>query len=119
MPPAQLTPADLQTLARLAGLDITPEREPAVLTELNTQISNLLLIETILPAPNPAPTLVNSCYSMVSYKLAIHVTSVHKYDVTDRTFKAVPGGGVSSAMNEAEANYTMNWARNIWADSLL
>jgi Asp-tRNA(Asn)/Glu-tRNA(Gln) amidotransferase C subunit len=57
MPPAQLTPADLQTLARLAGLDITPEREPAVLTELNTQISNLLLIETILPAPNPAPTL--------------------------------------------------------------
>ena len=71
-------------------------------------------------APNASPTLVNTCYSMVSDKLAIHVASVHKYDVKDRTFKAVPGsGGVSAARNDAEAAFTMNWARNIWADSLL
>jgi sulfide dehydrogenase [flavocytochrome c] flavoprotein subunit len=70
-------------------------------------------------APNSSPTLINTCYSMVSDKLAIHVASVHKYDEKDRTFKAVPGaGGVSSAMNEAEGAYTMNWARNIWADTL-
>jgi hypothetical protein len=70
-------------------------------------------------APNPSPTLINVCYSMVSDKLAIHVASVHKYDERERTFKAVPGsGGVSSAMNEAEGVYTMNWARNIWADAL-
>lgn len=70
-------------------------------------------------SPNPSPTLVNTCYSMVSDKLAIHVASVHKYDINDRTFKAVPGaGGVSSAMNEAEGTYAMSWARNIWADSL-
>ncbi len=70
-------------------------------------------------SPNPSPTLINTCYSMVSDKLAIHVASVHKYDLNDRTFKAVPGaGGVSSAMNEAEGGYTMNWARNIWADTL-
>jgi sulfide dehydrogenase [flavocytochrome c] flavoprotein subunit len=70
-------------------------------------------------APNPSPVLMNTCYSMVSDKLAIHVASVHKYDERDRTFKAVPGsGGVSSAMNEAEGAYTMNWARNIWADTL-
>ena len=70
--------------------------------------------------PNPSPTLINTCYSMVSDKLAIHVTSVHKYDTADRTFKAVPGsGGVSAAMNEAEGAFTMNWARNIWSDALL
>ena len=70
-------------------------------------------------SPNPSPTLVNTCYSMVSDKLAIHVASVHKYDVNDRTFKAVPGaGGLSSAMNEAEGAYAFSWARNIWADSL-
>lgn len=69
--------------------------------------------------PNPSPTLVNTCYSMVSDRLAIHVASVHKYDEKDRTFKAVPGaGGVSAAMNEAEGGYTTNWARNIWADTL-
>jgi sulfide dehydrogenase [flavocytochrome c] flavoprotein chain len=70
-------------------------------------------------APNPAPTLINTCYSMVSDKLAIHVASVHKYDEKDRTMKAVPGsGGVSVAMNETEGVYTMNWAKNIWADAL-
>jgi sulfide dehydrogenase [flavocytochrome c] flavoprotein subunit len=70
-------------------------------------------------APNPSPTLINTCYSMVSDKHAIHVASVHKYDEKDRTMKAVPGaGGVSAAMNELEGVYTMNWARNIWADTL-
>jgi NADPH-dependent 2,4-dienoyl-CoA reductase/sulfur reductase-like enzyme len=70
-------------------------------------------------APNPSPTLINTCYSLVSDKLAIHVASVHKYDEQDRTMKAVPGsGGVSAAMNEPEAAYAMNWARNIWADTL-
>jgi len=70
-------------------------------------------------APNASPTLINTCYSMVSDKLAIHVASVHKYDEKDRTMKAVPGsGGVSAAMNETEGVYTMNWAKNIWADAL-
>ena len=69
--------------------------------------------------PNASPTLVNTCYSFVSDKLAVHVSSVHKYDEKDRTMKAVPGaGGVSSAMNEAEAGYAFNWARSIWADTL-
>ena len=70
-------------------------------------------------APNPSPTLVNTCYSFVSDKLAIHVSSVHKYDEKDRTMKAVPGaGGVSPAMNAAEAGYGFSWARSIWADAL-
>ena len=70
-------------------------------------------------APNPSPTLINTCYSAVSNKLAIHVASVHKYDEKDRTMKTVPGaGGVSSAMNEPEMGYNMNWAANIWADTL-
>ena len=69
--------------------------------------------------PNPSPTLLNTCYSMVSDKMAIHVASVHKYDEKDRTMKAVPGaGGLSAAMNEREGVYAMSWAKNIWADTL-
>jgi len=69
--------------------------------------------------PNPSPTLVNTCYSMVSEKLAVHVASVHKYDPKERTMRAVPGaGGVSAAMNEREGIYAMDWAHNIWADAL-
>lgn len=70
-------------------------------------------------APNPAPSLTNTCYSFVSESEVVHVASVHKYDTKDRTFKGVPGsGGVSAGRNELEAGYALNWARNIWADTL-
>ena len=70
-------------------------------------------------APNTSPTLTNTCYSFVSGTHAVHVASVHKYDEKDKTMKSVPGaGGVSSAMNELEASYGLNWARSIWADTL-
>jgi sulfide dehydrogenase [flavocytochrome c] flavoprotein subunit len=70
-------------------------------------------------APNPAPTLLNACYSMVSPQLAIHVASVHKYDPKERTMRAVPGaGGLSPAMSEAEARYAANWVLETWADAL-
>lgn len=70
-------------------------------------------------APNPAPTLANTCYSYLSDELAVHVTSVHKYDLGERTMKPVPGaGGVSAAMSRVEARYADEWARNIRADTL-
>ncbi len=70
-------------------------------------------------APNPSPTLTNTCYSFVSDTQVVHVASVHKYDAAARTMKAVPGsGGVSPARNELEADFALNWARNIWADTL-
>jgi sulfide dehydrogenase [flavocytochrome c] flavoprotein chain len=66
---------------------------------------------------NPRPMLTNTCYSFVDNKNVIHVASVHEY--VDNTFKAVAGsGGLSPAPNEQEGVYAMNWARNIWADSL-
>lgn len=69
--------------------------------------------------PSAAPMLSNACYSWVDDKQVIHVTSIHKYDTKDRTMKVVPGAsGVSTAHNAEEAEFAMNWARNIWADSL-
>lgn len=69
---------------------------------------------------NPRPLLTNTCYSFVNDKLVVHVASVHQYDATEKTYKTVPGsGGVSTAPNELEGVYAMNWAQNIWADSLL
>jgi NADPH-dependent 2,4-dienoyl-CoA reductase/sulfur reductase-like enzyme len=69
---------------------------------------------------NPAPFLSNTCYSFVSDKLVVHVASLHQFDAKDLTYKTVPGsGGVSPAPSELEGVYAMNWAHNIWADSLL
>ncbi len=68
---------------------------------------------------NPAPTLINTCYSFVSDKQVIHVSSVHKYDVAKKTMVTVEGsGGVSAERSEVEAAYGQAWAQNIWADML-
>jgi sulfite dehydrogenase len=70
-------------------------------------------------AVNPTPVVMNTCYSFVSAREAVHVASVHQYDAVDKTFKTVPGsGGVSAAANQIEARYALSWADNIWADSL-
>jgi sulfide dehydrogenase [flavocytochrome c] flavoprotein subunit len=70
-------------------------------------------------APDPRPMLTNTCYSFVSDREVIHVASVHAYDAAKKTLLVVPGsGGVSPAASEQEGAYALNWARNIWADTL-
>ncbi|HEV2610385.1 MAG TPA: NAD(P)/FAD-dependent oxidoreductase [Noviherbaspirillum sp.] len=69
--------------------------------------------------PPQNPMLTNTCYSYVSDKDVIHVTSVHAYDAQKKTLLSVPGsGGVSAAPGELEGRYAAEWARNIWADTL-
>jgi len=78
-------------------------------------IINLLAGE----APNPAPMLMNTCYSFVDSKNSIHVASVHRYDAEKKTLLPVQGaGGVSAARSELEAISAIGWAKNIWADML-
>jgi sulfide dehydrogenase [flavocytochrome c] flavoprotein subunit len=69
-------------------------------------------------APQPVKIL-NTCYSFVSPKEAIRVSSVHEWDATQSTLIPVKGsGGVSAARSEAEATFAWSWAKTIWADSL-
>jgi len=68
---------------------------------------------------NPSPVVMNTCYSYVSAKEAIHVATVHQYDAAEKIVKTVPGsGGVSAAINQIEGRYALGWAQNIWADML-
>jgi sulfide dehydrogenase [flavocytochrome c] flavoprotein chain len=69
---------------------------------------------------NPAPMLTNTCYSFTDAKNVIHVASVHEYVAAEKTFKTVAGsGGVSPGPTEIEGSYAWNWARTIWADTLV
>jgi sulfide dehydrogenase [flavocytochrome c] flavoprotein subunit len=69
--------------------------------------------------PDPSPMLTSTCYSFTDNRNAMHVASVHEYVAAEKTFLAVHGaGGLSSAPNQQEGIYAMNWARNIWMDSL-
>lgn len=68
---------------------------------------------------NPQPVIANTCYSYVSDKEAMHVTSVHRYDTEKKTLLPVAGaGGLSPQRSEVEKGYADAWARNIWADTL-
>ena len=68
---------------------------------------------------NPAPMLTNTCYSFIDEKNVVHVASVHEYVAAEKTFKTVAGsGGLSTAPSELEGVYALNWASNIWTDSL-
>jgi sulfide dehydrogenase [flavocytochrome c] flavoprotein chain len=54
----------------------------------------------------------------------VHVASVHEYVAAEKTFKTVASAGGVSAIDlkpdvtQLEGAYAMNWARNIWADTL-
>ena len=70
-------------------------------------------------AVNTSPVMMNTCYSFVSGKAAMHVTSIHQYDAKEKTLIAAkPSVGVSDKSSEIEAAYAWGWARNIWADAL-
>jgi sulfite dehydrogenase len=65
------------------------------------------------------PVIMNTCYSFVDGRSAMHVTSIHAYDKAQKTLVSVKGsGGVSPSATEIEGGYAWGWARNIWADAL-
>jgi NADPH-dependent 2,4-dienoyl-CoA reductase/sulfur reductase-like enzyme len=85
----------------------------------HAKIAAAAIVE-LLNGRTPEPVkIINTCYSFVSGKEAIRVSSVHEWEPGQATLVAVKGsGGVSSARSEAEGTYAWNWARAIWADSL-
>jgi len=86
----------------------------------HAKVAAAAIIQLLKGEPvNATPVVMNTCYSFVTGREAMHVASVHQYDAADKTFKTVPGsGGVSAAANQIEARYALSWAENIWADSL-
>jgi sulfite dehydrogenase len=68
---------------------------------------------------NDRPMMMNTCYSFVDGKNAMHVASVHTYDAAQKTMVPVKGaGGLSASAGESEGTYAWGWARNIWAEAL-
>jgi sulfide dehydrogenase [flavocytochrome c] flavoprotein subunit len=84
----------------------------------HAKIAAAAIVE-LLNGREPQPLkILNTCYSFVSQKEAIRVSSVHEWEPGQGTLVAVKGsGGVSAARSEAEGNYAWSWARTIWADS--
>ena len=68
------------------------------------------------------PTMVNTCYSFIDDRNAVHVDSVHRYVADKKTMEAIAGSGGISSQDRAswvlEGTYAQSWARTIWADML-
>jgi len=69
--------------------------------------------------PNPTPVVMNTCYSFVDERAAMHVASVHQWDAGRSQLLPVPdAGGLSAAATAAEGRAALQWAHAIWADTL-
>ncbi|MGL1834804.1 FCSD flavin-binding domain-containing protein [Rhodocyclaceae bacterium SMB388] len=69
--------------------------------------------------PSATPVVMNTCYSFVDGRSAMHVASVHQFNAEQHTFLPAEGaGGVSIAANQLEGGHALDWAQNIWADML-
>ena len=68
--------------------------------------------------PNPTPTMINTCYSYVSDREAMHVDIRAPWNREEGARAGPRPGGVSAQRSELEKPYAYAWARNIWADTL-
>ena len=86
----------------------------------HAKVAAAAIIQLLKGEPvSSTPVVMNTCYSFVTAKDVVHVASVHQYDSTEKTFKAVPGsGGLSATASVLEGRYAQAWADNIWADML-
>ena len=85
----------------------------------HAKIAAAAIVE-LLNGRNPEPVkIINTCYSFVSPKEAMRVSSVHEWEPAQGTLVPVKASaGVSAARSEAEGTYAWSWARTIWADTL-
>lgn len=67
----------------------------------------------------PPPSLINTCYSLVSQDEGASVGAVYSYDPETKRLQVRPGSsGVSSQRSAAVALQAWDWARAIWQDML-
>jgi sulfide dehydrogenase [flavocytochrome c] flavoprotein chain len=86
----------------------------------HAKVAAAAIVATLSGTPvDRRPMLTNACYSFISPETAIHAASVSGYDAQARTYAPLAGaaGGPPSA-SRVEAGYAMEWARNIWSDTL-
>lgn len=68
--------------------------------------------------PEQDPSIVNTCYSMVSDTDAVHVANVFRFNVEKQSMVSADGGGVSGKRSAEEGAFANFWLDNILDDVL-
>ncbi|OGT06675.1 MAG: hypothetical protein A2143_13170 [Gallionellales bacterium RBG_16_57_15] len=69
--------------------------------------------------PDQAPTIANTCYSMVSDSEAMHVAHIYRFNAEKQAMIAAEGGGVSAQRSEVEGMLAGHWLENVLNDVLM
>ena len=69
--------------------------------------------------PDSAPTITNTCYSLVSDSEAVHVAHVYRFNAEKQAMLPADGGGVSAKRSDVEGVLADYWFKNILSDVLL
>ena len=73
----------------------------------------------LLDKDSPSPSMINTCYSLVSHDAGISVSAVYKYDKNKNKIVTVKNAsGVSPNRSEIIAYNAWDWAQAIWQDML-
>ena len=74
---------------------------------------------SLLDKPSPSPSIINTCYSLVSKKEGISVSAIYKYSKEeDKIISVNNASGTSPFRSNLIATNAWDWAQSIWADML-
>jgi sulfide dehydrogenase [flavocytochrome c] flavoprotein chain len=83
------------------------------------KVCGLAVVAEIFDLEKVSPSLINTCYSLVSKDEGISVSAVYNFNDEDNKIKSIPGAsGLSPERSSIIKNNAWDWANNIWEDML-
>ena len=82
------------------------------------KVCGLAVVSELMDMEKLTPSMINTCYSLVSDKEGISVSAVYTYDANSK--KIIPtSSGLSPKSSKIIKENAWDWAQNIWEDMLL
>tara|TARA_B100001059_G_scaffold90431_1_gene89140 strand:+ start:14325 stop:15605 length:1281 start_codon:yes stop_codon:yes gene_type:complete len=83
------------------------------------KVCGLAVIAELYGLEKASPSLINTCYSLVSSQEGISVSAIYNYDEKDNKIKSIKGAsGLSPYRSSIIKTNAWDWATNIWEDML-
>ena len=83
------------------------------------KVCGLAVVSELFDLEKVSPSLINTCYSLVSNEEGISVSAVYNYNKEEKKIKSIPGAsGLSPTRSSIIKENAWDWAKNIWEDML-
>lgn len=82
------------------------------------KVCGLAIVAELSDFEKITPSMINTCYSLISPEEGISVSAVYNYDYKDKKIVSVSSGLSPKPSSHVKEN-AWDWAQNIWEDMLL